>query len=65
MTNLIVGLVSLALGAWGAVAWWNDVGLMLRGLVPVLLIMFGLAGVGAGMCRGAVRRPQCDGDSAS
>jgi hypothetical protein len=51
MTNLIIGLLCLALGAWGLVAWWEDFGQALRGAVPLLLILLGLAAIGAGMAK--------------
>ena len=51
MTNLIIGLLCLALGAWGLVAWWEDFGQALRGGVPLLLILLGLAAIGAGLAK--------------
>ena len=49
MTNLIVGLICLAFGAWGVVAWWDEFGLLLRGVVPIVFLLVGLAAIGAGM----------------
>lgn len=49
MTHLIVGLTLLALGAWGMIAWWGDFGEFLRGLIPLLLVLVGLVGIGAGL----------------
>ena len=48
MRHLIVGLSLLALGAWGMIAWWDDFGELLRGVIPFLLILVGLAAIGAG-----------------
>jgi hypothetical protein len=51
MANLIVGLICLALGAWGVTAWWDEFGEVLRGLIPVVFIVVGLAAIGAGVKR--------------
>ena len=48
MIHLIVGVVTLALGAWGIISWWGHFGEFLRGLIPILLVLVGLAAVGAG-----------------
>jgi hypothetical protein len=48
MIHLIMGLIFLVLGAWGIITWWYDFGLVLRGLFPLLLVLLGLAAVGAG-----------------
>jgi len=60
MTNLIVGLICLALGAWGITAWWDEFGAVLRGLLPVAILLVGLAAVGAGMKRKAACKPQVE-----
>ena len=49
MPNIIVGLVAIALGLWGLSVWWWSVAELLRGLVPIVLILFGLVAVGAGV----------------
>jgi hypothetical protein len=48
MVHLIVGLVLLILGAWGIIEWWEDFSELLRGLVPLSLVLVGLAAIGAG-----------------
>ena len=48
MIHLIVGLVTLVLGAWGVIVWWGHFGECLRGLIPILLVLVGLAAIGAG-----------------
>ena len=58
MTNLIVGLICLALGAWGLTAWWDEFGGVLRGLIPIVFILVGLAAVGAGMKSRAASRSE-------
>jgi hypothetical protein len=51
MANIIFGLVSLALGLWGVSVWWWSVVEVLRGVVPVSLILLGLVALGAGVTR--------------
>jgi len=46
--HLILGLTTLVLGAWGIITWWGDFGMLLRGLIPILLVLTGLVAVGAG-----------------
>jgi hypothetical protein len=60
MVNLIVGLICLALGAWGVTAWWNEFGAALRGLLPVVFLLVGLAAVGAGMRKKAACKPEVE-----
>ncbi|TET32574.1 MAG: hypothetical protein E3J72_19450 [Planctomycetota bacterium] len=48
MIHLIAGIVTVVLGVWGIIAWWHDFGEVLRGLIPLLLVLGGLAAVGAG-----------------
>lgn len=62
MTNLIVGLICLALGAWGVTAWWDEFGAALRGLLPLAFLLVGLAAVGAGMKRKTTYDPQTGTD---
>jgi hypothetical protein len=49
MSNIIIGLVAIALGLWGASMWWWSVAEMVRGLTPVVLILFGFLALGAGV----------------
>ncbi|MBF0357367.1 MAG: hypothetical protein HQL70_02095 [Magnetococcales bacterium] len=51
MANIIFGLVSLALGLWGVSVWWWSIVEVLRGVVPVLLILLGFVALGAGVTR--------------
>jgi len=60
MTNLIVGLICLALGAWGITAWWDEFGAILRGMLPVVFLLVGLAAIGAGMRSKAVYKPRIE-----
>ncbi|HEB73387.1 MAG TPA: hypothetical protein ENI77_12320 [Nitrospirae bacterium] len=49
MPNIIIGLVAIALGLWGLSVWWWSVAELLRGLAPVVMILFGLIAIGAGV----------------
>ncbi|MBF0439024.1 MAG: hypothetical protein HQL93_07875 [Magnetococcales bacterium] len=49
MVSIVVGLVMLALGLWGLSAWWWSVTEVLRGVVPILLIILGPIALGAGV----------------
>ena len=51
MANIIFGLVSLALGLWGVSVWWWSIVEVLRGVVPVALILLGIVALGAGVTR--------------
>lgn len=42
MHNIIGGLIAIVLGALGLLAWWDEFGLALRGIVPFALIIIGL-----------------------
>lgn len=48
MIHLLVGLIALCLGAWGIISWWEFFGETLRGAVPIMLVLLGLAAIGAG-----------------
>ncbi len=49
MAHLIFGFVAVCAGLSGVFFWWDDFGLVLRGLVPIVLIVVGLVAVGAGL----------------
>ncbi|MBF0348870.1 MAG: hypothetical protein HQL81_14480 [Magnetococcales bacterium] len=51
MANIIFGLIALALGLWGLSVWWWSVVELLRGIVPLFLIMLGFIALGAGIIR--------------
>jgi hypothetical protein len=51
MANIIFGLVALALGLWGVSVWWWSIVEVLRGVVPVMLILLGIVALGAGVTR--------------
>ncbi len=41
-SNIIIGLISIVLGIWGLFAWWESFGMVMRGLIPILLCIFGI-----------------------
>lgn len=45
MPHLIVGLILASLGVWGIVNWWNVFGLVMRGVIPFFLLVFGLVAI--------------------
>ena len=49
MKHLLVGFVALFLGIWGIIAWWSLFGLVLRGVMPFGLVLFGLIALMAGL----------------
>lgn len=58
---MIVGLVVLVLGVLGIVSWWDDFGLVLRGLIPFLFVIGGLIVIGSGLTSG--KSKDSDNDS--
>ena len=51
MRHVVVGLVLLVLGVFGIISWWGDFGLVLRGVIPFLLLVWGLVAIGSGLTR--------------
>ncbi len=45
MPHLITGLILSGLGVWGIINWWNLFGLVMRGVVPFFLLVFGLVAI--------------------
>ncbi len=58
MPHLVLGLILVALGVWGVVAWWGLFGLVMRGVVPFVLLVTGLVAILAGARRGGIGRPE-------
>lgn len=51
MASIVFGLVAIALGLWGLSTWWWSVVEVLRGLVPLFLILLGPVALGAGITK--------------
>jgi hypothetical protein len=45
MKHLALGTLLVAFGLWGLFAWWESFGLVMRALVPLALLVFGLLAV--------------------
>jgi hypothetical protein len=45
MRHLIVGTILIALGILGMSVWWESFGLVMRALVPLTLLVFGVLAV--------------------
>lgn len=51
MNHLICGLIAVVLGLWGIFGWWDSFGMVLRGLIPLVLLVGGLIATGVGIER--------------
>lgn len=51
MPSIIIGLLALSLGLWGLSVWWYSVVELLRGLVPLILVLTGMLALMAGVTR--------------
>jgi hypothetical protein len=51
MNHAICGIVAVFLGLWGLISWWSTFGLVMRGIMPISLIVFGLLGILSGFRR--------------
>lgn len=49
MMHFFVGSITLVLGVCGIAVWWCEFGEFLRGAVPILFVLLGLAAIGAGI----------------
>jgi len=49
MGHLIFGSIAVCVGLFGVFIWWDDFGLILRGLIPLTFLVVGLIGIGAGL----------------
>lgn len=49
MKHIICGLISALLGIWGIIIWWYEFGAVMRGIVPFVLLAFGIIGIIAGL----------------
>lgn len=49
MVHLICGLAAVVLGLWGIFGWWDSFGMVLRGIVPLALLIGGLVATGVGI----------------
>jgi len=47
--TVLGGLISIIVGIWGLISWWYSFVILLKGSVPPILILGGLAGLFAGI----------------
>jgi hypothetical protein len=47
--TLLGGLISIILGIWGLMTWWDSFVMLLKGSIPPILILGGLAALFAGI----------------
>jgi len=47
--TLLGGLISIIVGLWGLITWWYSFVILLKGSVPAILILGGLAALFAGI----------------
>ena len=47
--TVLGGLISIIVGAWGIMSWWDSFVILLKGSVPPVLILGGLAALFAGI----------------
>ena len=63
MLHAVFGLVVIVLGIFGIISWWQDFGLVMRGLVPFLLIIGGLIAIGSGLSKERLEESEEAGES--
>ncbi|MEE8222964.1 MAG: magnetosome protein MamI [Alphaproteobacteria bacterium] len=51
MPIVIFGLLAISLGLWGMAAWWWSVTEILRGLIPIILLILGIVSLAAGLSK--------------
>ncbi|MBF0245176.1 MAG: hypothetical protein HQL31_07865 [Planctomycetes bacterium] len=49
MSHIIAGIVSIILGITGVIFWWENFGMVLRGSLPILILICGLLAVSTGL----------------
>jgi hypothetical protein len=49
MPNIVVGLLAFSFGLWGLSVWWWSVTELMRGLLPLLSLLFGVVALAAGI----------------
>ena len=62
MTHILFGLAALVLGIWGVIAWWPELGLVMRGLVPFLLVIAGFIAIGSALTKGTLENTDVSED---
>jgi hypothetical protein len=55
----LVGLFAVTAGLWGMFCWFSDLAIVLKGALPVMVVMGGMVAIIAGIS--AIRRPPGSG----
>ena len=65
MTNIVVGLVAICLGIWGLVNyWWYTVDVIIA-IFPLVLLIFGLVALLAGLKNTGIKATLSGGNKSS
>ena len=59
MISLLVGLVTVAVGLWGVAHWFDRLIFVLKGTLPLMMVMGGMVAILSGIS--ALRRPPHSG----
>ena len=51
MKYIVVGFVAVILAVSGLIVWWKTFGIVMRGVIPFALLVFGLVSVASGLRR--------------
>ena len=51
MISMLFGIVAAACGLWGIFTWWNELLLLLKGLLPISLFFSGIVALIVGVSR--------------
>jgi len=49
MTAILIGIVFMVLGVWGVMTWFSDMLVVLRGVIPLSLLVGGAVGLITGI----------------
>ena len=49
MPTVIIALLAIAFGLWGLTVWWWSVVEVLRGVIPIVLLLVGMVALAAGV----------------
>lgn len=49
MKHVIVGFIAIGLAIWGLIVWWATFGIVMRGVIPFCLLVFGLVSIASGL----------------
>ncbi|GAB0057866.1 Magnetosome protein MamI [Candidatus Magnetaquicoccaceae bacterium FCR-1] len=63
MPKIVFGLIAIALGLWGVSTWWWSIVELLRGLVPMALLILGVVSLGAGVTKIKKEQPAAPMDA--